>query len=295
MSQLLTDEATENRRTSPGRMRQILPLLFAMIPAVCGLGFHVAGPRPQILKESTPRPPLAFHEYMVNLGAVQVQRSHAATFSFTNHSDKAMKLRRLETSCGCLSQQIEQDVIGPGEIGHFQLWIQTASQSAGSKQYTCKATYGPVDDSAVEYQADLVFRITLPEQTVLVTPKALIFHQPNNQVTERPVDVTDLRFDRLGVLDATSSSPWLKLTVLSPSELSAKERNEGVVGRIKVAVGAVPTGTHDAVILIKTDDEEFDVLTVPVRIFGPATPSDAGSDHTDRNASRKSDVPQFEN
>lgn len=293
MSQLLTDEATGILQKRTGRLRQILPLIVAMVPAVCGLGFQIAGPRPQQLKERTSRLPLAFHQYMVNLGAVPVQRSHAAAFSFTNHSDKAMKLRRLETSCGCLTQQIEQDVIQPGETGRFELWIQTASQSAVKKQYTCQAIYGPADDSTVEYQADLVFRITLPEQTVVVTPKALIFHQPNNQITERPIDVTDLRFDRLKVLDATSRSPWLKLNVLSPSELTTKERDEGVVGRVKVAVGGVPPGTHDAVILVRTDDEEFDVLSVPVRIFGPATASDAAADHTDSKA-RRTDVPNFE-
>ncbi|NQV26278.1 MAG: DUF1573 domain-containing protein [Rhodopirellula sp.] len=235
---------------------------------------------------------------MVNLGDVPVQRSHAAAFSFTNRGTQPMKLRRLETSCGCLTQQFEQDVIAPGEDGRFKLWIQTASQSAGSKQYTCKAIYGPVDDPHVEFAADLIFRITLPEQSVVVTPKAMIFHQPNNQVTERTVDVTDLRSSRLRVLEANSRSKLLTVNVLPSTELTNAEREEGVVGRIHVAVGAVPSGTHNTVIIITTDDKEFDQLVVPVLIHGPDAKSDAGADHTDDrtddNSDKTPDVPTFE-
>jgi hypothetical protein len=273
----------------------LLPLMAAMIPVICGLGFHVAGPRPQLLQNDIKRPPLAFHQYMVNLGEVPVQRSHAAAFSFTNRGNQAMKLRRLETSCGCLTQQFEQEIVSPGENGRFRLWIQTASQSPGNKQYTCKAIYGPVDHPDIEYKADLVFRITLPAQSVVVTPKAMIFHQPNDHVTERSVDVTDLRFTRLRVLEAKCQSPLLAVGVLPVSELTTTERDEGVVGRIKVSVGAVPPGTHKAVIQIRTDDEEFDLLTVPILIHGPSATSDVGADHTDRTATRSPDEPVFDN
>jgi hypothetical protein len=293
VSQHSPETVTNSTSRQAGRFRQILPLLLAMLPAVCGFGFQVAGPRPQTLKSKVQQPPLAFHQYMVNLGEVPVQRSHAAAFSFTNRGDKAMKLRRLETSCGCLTQQFEQDVVAPGEDGRFRLWIQTASQSAGNKQYTCKAIYGPEDNPAVEYEADLVFRITLPVQSVVVTPKAMIFHQPNSHVTERMVDVTDLRFKRLRVIEATCQSKLLDVRALTDSDLTATEREEGVVGRIKVAVGAVPPGTHNAVIQIKTDDAEFDELVVPVLIYGPEATTDAGADHTDSNATRSLETPKF--
>lgn len=264
-----------------------------MLPAVCGLGFQSAGPRPQQLKDRTAQPPLAFHQYMVNLGEVPVQRSHAAAFSFTNRSDQPMKLRRLETSCGCLTQQFEQDTVLPGDEGRFRLWIQTASQTPGIKQYTCKAIYGPTDDSSIEYSADLIFRVTLPEQSVVVTPKAMIFHQPNSRVTERTVDVTDLRFERLNVTAVKSQSNLLNLRILPQEQLTASELDEGVVGRIEVAVGAVPPGTHNAVIEITTDDQEFDRLAVPVLIYGPDSTTDAGADHTDAINGGNADVPNF--
>jgi hypothetical protein len=294
VSQHSADTATHNKNKQPGRVQQLLPLFAAMFPVLFGLGFQAAGPRPQQLKDRPERPPLAFHHYMVNLGDVPVERSHAASFSFTNRGEQAIELRRLETSCGCLTQQFEQEVIAPGEDGRFRLWIQTASQSAGDKQYTCKAIYGPVNDPDIEYKTDLVFRITLPEQSVVVTPKAMIFHQPNNQVTERTVAVTDLRSKRLRVLEATTKSKLLQVNVLEPSVLTRTERDEGVVGRLNVAVGAVPQGIHNAVILIKTDDEEFDQLAVPVRIYGPKATTDAGFDHTDNDIGKSRDVPKFE-
>lgn len=294
MNQHSVDTTTHNKNKRPSRPQQLLPLFAAMLPVLLGLGFQTAGPRPQQLKERTERPPLAFHHHMVNLGDVPVKRSHAAAFSFTNRGEQAIKLRRLETSCGCLTQQFEQEVIAPGEDGHFRLWIQTASQSAGNKQYACQATYGPVDDPTVEYKADLVFRITLPEQSVVVTPKAMIFHQPNSQVTERTVDVTDFRMKRLRVLQATTQSKLLQVNVLDPSTLTNAEREEGVIGRLNVAVGAVPPGNHNAVIQIKTDDHEFDQLVVPVRIYGPEATTDASFDHTDNDTTCPQDTPKFE-
>lgn len=294
MSQHTIDSSTHNKSANFSRIRQILPLFVAMLPVVFGLGFQAAGPRPQTMEVGKARPPLAFHQYMVNLGDVPVQRSHGANFSFTNRGEETIQLRRLETSCGCLTQQFEQDIISPGENGRFKLWIQTASQSPGSKQYTCQAIYGPVDKPDVEYKADLVFRITLPEQSVVVTPKAMIFHQPNSQITERPVDVTDLRFKRLRVLEATTQSKLLNVTVLPSSDLTSKEREEGVVGRLNVAVGAVPPGTHQAVIVINTDDKEFDQLVVPVMIYGPQATTDVGADHTDKITNTALDAPTFD-
>jgi len=294
VSQHTVDSSTHNKPDNSSRIRQILPLLVAMLPVVFGLGFQAAGPRPQTMKVGKARSPLAFHQYMVNLGDVPVQRSHGANFSFTNRGEETIQLRRLETSCGCLTQQFEQDIIAPGEDGRFKLWIQTASQSPGSKQYTCQAIYGPVDKPDVEYKADLVFRITLPEQSVVVTPKAMIFHQPNSQITERPVDVTDLRFNRLKVLEATTQSKLLNVTVLPSSDLTRKEREEGVVGRLNVAVGAVPPGTHQAVIVINTDDEEFDQLVVPIMIYGPQATTDAGADHTDKITNTALNAPTFD-
>jgi hypothetical protein len=294
VSQHTIDSSTHNKSANFSRIRQFLPLFVAMLPVVFGLGFQAAGPRPQTMEVGKARPPLAFHQYMVTLGDVPVQRSHGANFSFTNRGEETIQLRRLETSCGCLTQQFEQDIISPGENGRFKLWIQTASQSPGSKQYTCQAIYGPVDKPDVEYKADLVFRITLPEQSVVVTPKAMIFHQPNSQITERPVDVTDLRFKRLRVLEATTQSKLLNVTVLPSSDLTSKEREEGVVGRLNVAVGAVPPGTHQAVIVINTDDKEFDQLVVPVMIYGPQATTDVGADHTDKITNTALDAPTFD-
>lgn len=253
----------------------MLPLLCSLLPLLCAFAFQLGGARGNSLKSVPDRSPLAFHQYMVNLGEVPSQRSHAATFWFTNRGAEPIELRRLETSCGCLTQNVRQKVVQPGEAGNFDLWIQSASQTSGAKQYTCQAVYGPVDSPEVEYRSDLVFRITLPEHSVSVSPRALIFHQPNSQVTEHFVDVTDLRGRKLNVLDVRTESPLASVELLRLRDLPVKDREEGVVGRLKVSVGAVPQGTHNAVVEILTDDAEFDRLQLPLRIFGPQASVDS--------------------
>jgi len=258
-----------SRSGTPRPVSAWLPLLASLLPVAAAIAFHLAGPRPQASAAGTSRPPLAFHHYSVNLGQVEPRRNHTAVFVFTNRGDTSVELRRLETSCGCLSDHTDKRVFGPGEEGEFYLRIQSASQSPGPKDYTCKAIYGPVGSPGVEYSEDLKFHINLPEQSVVLNPRALILHQPNGNPTTHTVEVKDLRDRPLTVQSATFDPPLADVRIVPSTDLTAAELNEGVRAHIQVTFGAVPPGRHECVIRIQTSDREFDVLKVPVRIHGP--------------------------
>jgi hypothetical protein len=68
VSQHSADATARNKNKPPSRFHQLLPLFAAMLPVLFGLGFQSVGPRPQLLKDRAVRPPLAFHQHMVNLG-----------------------------------------------------------------------------------------------------------------------------------------------------------------------------------------------------------------------------------
>ena len=253
------------------RLRVHWPLVSALLPALLGFGFQHAGVRAQPSQPGPGRPGLAFHQFVVNLGEVTAQPNHFGRFAFTNRSAGRIELRRLETSCGCLKGTLEQRVFEPGEHGQFHLRIQSANQSPGPHDYICHVFYGPPDDPSVEFTEEVGLRLVLPEHSVMLSPRVLMFHQPNAEPTTHPVDVTDLRDSRLQVVSAVCEPPLADVTLLPRASLTLDESTSGVVQRLQITVGAVPPGTHECVVLIQTDDAEFPTLQLPLRIHGPGS------------------------
>ena len=250
------------------------PLAVALLPALLGFGFHHAGARPQFSEPGPARPPLAFHQYVVNLGPVPSEPNHFARFAFTNRSDHRVRIRRLESSCGCLTQQLEKREFAPGERGQFRLRIQSANQTPGPKDYTCKVFYGPTNDDSVEYMEEVVFRLVLPELSVTLNPRALVIQQPTADPIRHPFEVRDLRNKRLHVLGAACEPPLAEVRLLPREELTLDELRSGIIQRIEISVGAVPPGTHECVVVVQTNDADFPTLQMPLRIHGASSSSD---------------------
>lgn len=256
---------------------RITPWCCSLIPALCGLGFSLIEARPSPAQPGLPRAPLAFHQYAVNLGRVEPRRDHFAIFAFTNKSDEAIELRELKTSCGCVTQHQDRKVFQPREDGEFALRIQSANQEPGPKRYTCKAIYGPVGKPEQSFEADLVFQVWLPESSVMVRPRVLIVHQPTAVETVKPIAITDLRPKPMKIRNASCELPFVTVTIRDATELTEKDNEAGVISMLDVKVTAVPSGRHETEIRVATDDPEFNVLRIPVRLHGPEPKSELKS------------------
>ena len=253
-------------------LRQPLLLLAGLLPCLMAVAVSALGPRPAQSAASSPRSPLAFHQYMVNLGEVPARRNHYARFAFTNRGTQPIEIRKIHTSCGCLSDHLEKRIFEPGESGELLLRIQAANQLPGSKEYTCEVTSGPPGKADVSWSTDLVFRIELPEQSVTLSPRALIVHQFNDQPTRNVVSIHDTRAEPLKVRRVECSVPFVTVSLLPRDSLKAEDIEYGVVQQVEVVVGAAPSGQHDFSVRVLTDDREFDVVKIPVRVYGPSQP-----------------------
>ncbi len=268
---------------------------------LCGFVCSSVNSRASTTPVATPRSPLAFHQYSINLGRVEPRIQHFAHFAFTTNSDQQIELRDLKTSCGCLKQLKEQTVFEPGENGRFALRIQSANQTPGQKFYTATAVYGPVGQPDQQFETELTFRVLLPEATVLVRPRVLVVHQSNGRSLTHQIAVSDLRSRPLNVLRVESNSDQVRVALQAePSQKKSfddftrqlctaprtpaigwfardarrlqdeeADANAGVIQRILVTVSDLPPGRSEAEIRIHTDDLEFEVLRVPVRLNGP--------------------------
>lgn len=280
---------TTPERTALFRNRRGLPFLAALLPAVLACGFQWAGARPSGCAAAPVRSPLAFHQYLLNLGPVEPLAVHFGTFRFTNTSSETIELRDLRTSCGCLTQQLVKKEFAPGEEGEFSLLIRTANQTPGPKQYLCTAVTGPVGRPDVQFETELSFRIELPERSVTLQPRALAFFQPGQEVIENIVQVRDLRDRRLNVVRVTADSPFVEAEVVPAARPPASDGfDDGVVAQIQVRIGEVPSGRHSASVRIETDDPAFPVLKLPIQVTGALTNAAAEPEFSNATAEDKS-------
>lgn len=263
--------STQDDSSTSSSGRRYLPLGLACVPALLALICSQFEAHSASVQGQATRSPLAFHQYAVNLGRVEPRRDHFAIFAFTNTSSETMELRQLKTSCGCVTQHRERKVFAPQEEGEFALRIQSANQEPGHKRYTCKAIYGPVGKPDVSFETDLAFEVWLPEQSVMVRPRVLMVHQPNDIPTtpKNPIAITDLRPRPMKVLNVSCEHPAVTVKRRDASLFTEKDREAGIIEYIEVTVNKVDPGQHETEVRIHTDDAEFNVLRIPLRIYGP--------------------------
>ncbi len=233
----------------------------AALPFALSIIFHTIGPHGQQFSQAAEPPALAFDQYLVNLRDVQPSRYVFARFGFTNTSKHTVKIKQLKPSCGCLNPQLKKRRYEPNESGEFYLRVQTANEKPGPNEYFCTVLYEDIQPREVE----LRFKVTLPNKTVIVRPKALIFYQFGSEPTTREIVVTDYRQQQLEILGVNCSSTLAKVALGKVESDHQGQRRHKVL----VTVVEVPQGRHQALVTIFTNDPEFSQLRVPLLLQGP--------------------------
>lgn len=242
--------------------------LLATVPFV-GAAAAVAMPaKPAVMADAVTHSPLAFEQYLVNLGPVPAVREVAGRFTFKNVGRETVHVTQLEPSCGCLNPRLEKRIYAPGELGTFHVRVQTASESAGPHEFTVKVHYEDMaagKETVERPPVELGFKLVVPEKQVSLRPRALVFYQLGTEPTTQDVLVVDERGSDLDLTSVTSSSP------LATVKAVGKDRQDGLVRhtlRVTVA-GNVPRGRTRALISVRTSDPAYRVLQIPLLIQGP--------------------------
>jgi len=236
--------------------------LAALLPVLASLGFDAAGPRPRaVSSDETPRPGLAFDQYLVNLGPVAPAAEHRAFFAFTNTSSHPVTVTALKPSCGCLDPKLAKATWQPGERAVFSLKVLATREEPGPKEYFCTVHY----DDGQPREARLSLKVTLPVQKLIVQPRALIVYQFTPDPVTRPITLTRHRTGRLTILNVTTSSPLVAAHIGKQTINDSGHRQSEVL----VTIGKVPPGRHQVWVNIETDDPEYRQVRVPVMVQGP--------------------------
>jgi hypothetical protein len=234
-------------------------------PFLLACGAYFAGPAPRGMARPAPLPALAFEQYQVDFREVKPSERVSAYFAFKNCGEHPVQVTGLVPSCGCLQPYLRKRQYQPGEVGEFLLSVQTANQTPGPKDYRVTVKY----EDPLPREQEVVFKVVLPSNQVIVRPPSLAFYQLGNEAIEQEIVVTDLRSRPFEVLGVRCSSDVAKVELL-PHEGAAGSIGGGQKYKLKVTVDAkIPHGRHHALVSIFTDDEKYPELRVPLRIHGP--------------------------
>lgn len=66
---------------------------------------------------------------ILNLGTVPSDTIATGTIKFSNAGDKMMKIKKVQTSCGCTVAKLKKEVYEPGEAGEVQVQFNTRGYS----------------------------------------------------------------------------------------------------------------------------------------------------------------------
>lgn len=242
-----------------------ITLFLGFVPALLAGLMWQSAPVERKIAGDIVRSKLVFSQYAVHLGEVRPVGTIPAHFDFVNTGDQPVKILKLEPSCGCLAPRLYEDkkTYAPGEHGRFYVSVKTANESPGPKDYTVKVSY----DDGEPKERLVSFHLTVPERKVSVTPAEVYFYQTQGKADFREIMVEDHRGRNLNVLDVVCSTEHASVKL-------GKKTIDGHVSRtpIRVDVPAdVPEGKSTALITIQTDDPDYQIIRVPILIWGPSS------------------------
>lgn len=249
----------EQQTISWGRRAQFaawaLPMLLATVHQVAGSASRPIGETPR-------RPGLAFEQYLIDYGPVVPTEEVRTHFAFLNTSDSPIEITRLEPSCGCLQPQLAEESrqLDPEERGEFLVRIQTANQSVGPKEYRVVVHYNDPEPRSTT----VVFRVTLPDNQVVMKPRALMMYLFGDNPTVQTAELIDRRPRKLGVINVTCEPAELGTAVLTGEEDDAEGHRHF---KLRVAVNPeLSDGSYRGAVYVHTDDPAYATVRLPLAI-----------------------------
>ena len=245
------------------KTKTLVLAVIAFAPTMMSICYSTADATPVSVSRRTDRPGLAFDQYLVHFAKIQPTHTVSARYSFKNTSNVAITIEELKPSCGCLQPRLKSDkhTYQPGEQGEFYMRVETDKEPVGMREYYCDVVY----EDTKPRETRVTFKVNLPEKKVTVTPKSLIFFQPNEQRTTHELKLdnyTDKRLDILGV----ECSNKLAQVAIGEAEFDKQGKR---LQKVLVSVAKVPAGRHMGNVTIYTTHPIYKKIVVPIRIDGP--------------------------
>lgn len=209
------------------------------------------------------RPPLAFGEYLVNLGRLPEGRPATGLFRFRNTGAAPLKIVGFAPSCGCLKPRIDKFDYAPGESGAFSVQADTANEASDREDHV-KQHYVDVryDAGKGEQTARVHLKFVLPARHVTVEPRSLLVYQFDDKPVTREITIIDRRTPPVTITAVECPS-----TLIAVENHPAESAADPIRAKLTVTVPGSPGHDIQTLVRIRTDDEENPTIYVPIGVF----------------------------
>ncbi len=253
------------RRFFSARLAAFVIMLFPLLGSISA---HFGNQTSRALPtDPSAKPALVFAQYHDDLGEIDELRSHdAAGFVFTNRSPYPVEIKHIRPSCGCLTTRLERSRIEPGSNGEFFLQIDTAPEASGQKYYTAEVVYETQNEQgqSIRTFTELVsFSAIIPEKKLVISPPALGFYlSGDGEPVSHLVELVDFRAKEFEILSIETDHPQIQAKLIGRKADAPRPTHQ-----IEVQVHGTFTDKRlKYTILIKTTDETFQELKIPVLV-----------------------------
>ncbi|MFN4261430.1 MAG: DUF1573 domain-containing protein [Gemmataceae bacterium] len=204
------------------------------------------------------RADLHFPRPVIDAGDVHAGPLLRQVFDFVNQGPEAAVIWEVTASCGCLKPKWERKTYAAGERGRLLVEIHTLSERSGAHSWRVQVRYR-VGTEEREQQLRLNAQLIAE---IRVEPPVMTAHVKNR--LSHLIRVTDCRpRPTLTIVGAQSSAPYVRLQEVTQAPV-AEQRGQH---RIEMTIAAnCPTGQHEGLITLTTNDPVYRELQIPLTI-----------------------------
>jgi hypothetical protein len=219
-----------------------------------------------LLVGAVSRADLEFHETTVDAGEVRAGAPLSHRFTFVNQGPDVVEITGVESSCGCLTPQLDQRILPPGAHGSISLEVNTLSPAPGPHTWQVKLSCRVVSDvvDTTHHSLLTTYELRLAAwliREIVVEPASItVFADSPLQIEIR---LTDLRSEPLHILELHTTSPALQ------ARLAGEEHDATghLVRKVQLTVGADLTGgRHEEILSLFTNDAAYPEIKIPVTV-----------------------------
>ena len=200
-------------------------------------------------------PQLKFEKDNHDFGAIEKGDKKTTAFEFQNTGKGVLIIEDVKTSCGCTTATPEKREYQPGEKGSIPV---TFDSSRFSNKITKTITVFSNDPENPKYYLKIVGVV---ESEIEVKPTMISLYNVKREVTEREIEISTKKIDKLDISDINSNLPFVKVD---------SERVNDKTMKLKIKVdgsqAAKDTTTFRGEVKMKTNGKKVPEIAVNVHI-----------------------------
>lgn len=182
----------------------------------------------------------------VNTGSHMKGKVVNYEIKFKNAGNEDLKISSVQTSCGCSSALLTNDLVKPGESGSINFTFNGQGFGQVMKNVMVTTNEGESTVHTIHVNMSMVDPITLNPQSIITEGKV------GDELTQTAT-ITNSFDKEINITEVTSNTPVIKITS------DKMTLNSGEAASLSISIKIYEESAINAAIIIKTSEGEFQI------------------------------------